>query len=267
MPETERDRKFLAEALRIIELGEKEGIPFRVIGSLAVRIHSPKFNYLYEGIDRPVTDIDYVTYGKYNSRMTKFFRPLGYEPNRFIMAYYGKRRNIFYSEEKGWQVDIFFDELDMCHKVDFRGRLELDSPTITLADFLLEKMQIVEINAKDLKDVIIAMREHGVGETEHEEINLPYIVNIMSQDWGFYYTFTTNMRKTKAYLERFNAELPEEALKKDIGLTEEDKADVAGKIDQILEAVEAAPKSSKWKMRAKIGPKVRWYKQVEEVRR
>lgn len=267
MPESERDRQFVAEVLRLIELGEKEGIPFRVIGSLAVRLHSPKYNYLYEGIERPVTDIDLVTYGKYSPRMTKFFRPLGYEPNRFVMAFYGRKRNIFYSEEKGWQVDIFFDELDMCHKVDFRGRLELDKPTITLADFLLEKMQIVEINAKDLKDVIIMLCEHGVGDTDHEEVNLPYIAKRLSDDWGFYYTFMTNMAKTKAYLERFNAELPQEAVDKGIALTEQLKAEVAAKLDKIIQGVEAAPKTTAWKLRAKIGPRVRWYKPVEEVRR
>ncbi len=267
MPESERDRQFAAEAMQLIELGAKEGIPFRLIGSLAVRIHSPKYRYLYEGIDRPVTDIDYVTYGKYNAQVTRFFRNLGYEPNRFVMAFYGKKRNIFWSEEKGWQADIFFDELDMCHKVDFRNRLELDYPTITLTDILLEKMQIVQINAKDLKDTIIMMREHGVGTTEKEEINAPYIADLLSSDWGYYYTVTTNLQKTKAYLDRFNGDLPAELAQQGKGLTAEDKADVAAKLDQVMEAIEAAPKSAKWKMRAKIGPRMKWYKEVEEVRR
>jgi hypothetical protein len=267
MPESERDRKFQTEAMEIIELGAKQGIPFRLIGSLAVRLHSPKYRYLYEGIDRPVTDIDYVTYGKFNAQVTKFFRGLGYEPNRFVMAVYGSKRNIFWSEEKGWQADIFFNALDMCHKVDFRNRLELDYPTITLVDILLEKMQIVEINAKDLKDVIIMMREHGIGETDKEEINLPYIVNLLANDWGYYYTVITNLQKTRAYLERFNEDLPKEMADQGLGLTAEDKADVAAKLDKVIAAIEAAPKSTKWKLRSKIGTKMLWYNKVEEVRR
>ncbi len=267
MPESERDRQFAAEALHLIELGEKEGILFRIMGSLGIRFHSPKFKYLYEGIDRPVTDIDYASYGKFSPKVSKFFKSLGYQPNQFIMAFYGSKRNIFYSEEKGWQADIFYDELDMCHKVNFRNRLELDYPTITLTDILLEKMQIVEINAKDLKDTIIMTREHGVGNTDKEEYNLPYLCNLLAGDWGYYYTVTTNLKKTIAYLEQFNDDLPKELADKGLGLTAEDKADVAGKLYKIMQGIEAAPKSTAWKLRAKIGPKMKWYNVVEEVRR
>lgn len=267
MPESERDRQFVTEALHLIELGEKEGILFRIMGSLGIRFHSPKFKYLYEGIDRPVTDIDYASYGKFSPKISKLLKGLGYEPNKWIMALYGSKRNIYYSEEKGWQADIFFDELDMCHKVNFRNRLELDYPTITLTDILLEKMQIVEINAKDLKDTIIMTCEHGVGNTDKEEYNLPYICNLMANDWGYYYTVTTNLKKTIAYLEHFNDDLPKELADKGMGLSAEARADVAGKLNRILEGIEAAPKSTGWKLRAKIGPKMKWYKEVEEVRR
>jgi len=248
-----RDEAFIEEALRIVKLGEEQGIPFRLLGAIAIRLHCPRFNYLYAGMDRPLTDIDYVTYGKFSPQIKKFFVSLGYTPNERIIAYYGKHRHIYWNEEKQWQVDIFFDELNMCHKVDFRGRLELDSPTITLTDLLLEKMQIVKINPKDIKDTIIMLREHQIGDTEEETINAPYIARILADDWGFWYTVTTNLNRVKRYLGEFGA------------LTEEDRKDVAGKIDALLEVIDRTPKTTKWKLRAKIGPRLKWYNEVEEV--
>jgi len=250
---SERDAQFIEEALRLVEEGQKRGLIFRLLGSTAVKLHSPKFGYLYEGLDRPMTDIDLITYSKFRPQIKSFFIEQGYTPNERIIAYYGHKRHIYWNEEKQWQADIFFDELDMCHKVDFRGRLELDYPTITLTDILLEKMQIVKINPKDIKDTIIMLREHGVGHSEEEMINLDYLSKVLSNDWGYYYTVTTNLKKVKNFLKEFDA------------LTDEDRQDVATKIDTILDAIEKAPKTLKWKMRAKIGPKVKWYNEVEEV--
>jgi hypothetical protein len=179
---------------------------------------------------------------------------LGYM-NEQILAYYGRSRHIYWNEKLGWQADIFFDELAMCHKVNFRGRLELDYPTITLTDILLEKMQIVKINPKDIKDSIIMLREHAVGDSEKEMFNTPYIVKLLADDWGYYYTVTTNLNRVKSFLGDFEI------------LTAEDRQDVAAKVDKLLQALEEAPKSMKWKMRARLGTKQKWYNEVEEVGR
>lgn len=254
--DAERDKAFVEEAYRIIEIAKKKGIVFRLIGAIAVKHHSPKYRYLYDEMERELTDIDYMTYSKFREGMRKFFKDLGYEPiNPRFFALYGKKRQIYWSDEKGWQIDIFFDELDMCHKVDFRNRLELDNPTITLTDILLEKMQIVEINPKDIKDTIIMLLEHDIGEIEEETVNMNYISKLLSKDWGYYYTVTTNLKKVKSFLGEYKA------------LTDENKEVVAERIDKMLKKIEDEPKSLKWKMRAKIGTKKKWYKEVEEVGR
>ncbi len=252
----ERDKAFVEEAFRIIKIAKEKGIVFRLIGSIAVKHHSPKYRYLYDEMKRPLTDIDLMTYGKFREGMRKFFKDLGYEPiNPRFFALYGKKRQIYWSDEKGWQIDVFFNELDMCHKVDFRNRLELDDPTITLTDILLEKMQIVEINPKDIKDTIIMLLEHDVGDKEEETVNMNYISKLLSKDWGYYYTVTTNLKKVKDFLGEFES------------LTVENGKIVADKIDKILERIEGEPKSLKWKIRSKVGIKKKWYKEVEEVGR
>ena len=251
---SERDAAFVEEALNLIKIGEEQGIIFRILGSIAVRLHSPEFAHLYEEMERPLTDIDFMTYGRFRPLMKKFFTDRGYLPRqRLIASPAGRKRHIYMNPEKDWQADIFFDELDMCHKVDFRGRLEIDHPTISLTDILFEKMQIVRINPKDVKDTIIMLRAHDVGHGETEMINMDYVTRVLSNDWGYYYTVTTNLNLVKDFLGEFEA------------LTEEDRRDVAAKIDTLLGAIETAPKSLKWKMRAKVGTKQKWYNEVEEV--
>ena len=252
----DKDRRFYEEALRIVQIGEEQGIPFRLLGAIAVKHHCPNYRYLYDKMSRALTDIDYVTYSKFRPRMKKFFTSLGYTPHeRLIASPMGEYRHIYWNEEKGWQVDIFFDRLNMCHVVDFRGRLELSKPTIPLADIVLQKMQIVDINAKDVKDTTILLLEHDIGDTEEETVNGAYIASLLSDDWGYYYTVTTNLKKVKSFLGEFEP------------LTDENRKAVGGKIDKLLARIEEAPKSLKWKVRARVGPKVKWYNVVEEVYR
>jgi Icc-related predicted phosphoesterase len=249
----EREKRFLAEALRIIELGEEKRIILRLMGAIAVKLHCPRYEHLYKQMDRTLTDIDYATYGKCREAVGKFFTSLGYTPNEQVIAFYGKQRHIYWSDENQWQVDLFFDELDMCHKVDFRGRLELDKPTVTLADIVLEKMQIVRINEKDVKDTIILLLEHPIGETDKDEINGAYIADLLSRDWGYYYTVTTNIRKVSDFTGDYAS------------LSLEEKERVRSQARTLLRRIEDAKKSAKWKLRSKLGTKVKWYKEVEEV--
>lgn len=131
--------------------------------------------------------------------------------------------------------------------------MELDFPTITPSDLLLEKMQIVQITEKDLKDTMILLREHEIKEHENDVINTKYIAKLLSNDWGFYYTVTTNLKKTKEFLNFFDA------------LTDEDKNIISEKIDKLLDYIEREPKSLKWKARAKIGTRKKWYREVETI--
>ncbi len=249
----EREKRFMDEALRIIKLGEEKGFIFRLMGAVAVKLHCPKYEHLYRQMKRTLTDIDYATYGKYRKDMEKFFKELGYAPNEQVIAYYGKQRHIYWSDKNQWQVDLFFDELDMCHKVNFRGRLELDNPTIALADIMLEKMQIVKINEKDVKDTIIMLLEHEIGDSDKDTVNGAYIAGLLRTDWGYCHTVTTNLKKVRGFVDGYEA------------LSADEKERVKNGVDALAGRIEEKPKSLKWKLRSKLGTKVKWYKEVEEV--
>jgi len=151
-------------------------------------------------------------------------------------------------------VDVFFDELRMCHRIDWIKRLEVDKPTIPLADIVLEKLQIVEINPKDIKDLIILFLEHDVANADNETINGKYIAELLSKDWGFWYTSTMNLNKVLTLMNEY-IQLPEDESKR-----------VKERVNKLLTMIENQPKSMGWKMRSRMGTKQKWYMEVEEDR-
>ena len=62
---------------------------------------------------------------------------------------------------------------------------------------MLQKLQIVQINDKDLKDAMLLLLAAPVGETDENAINVKYVAKLFADDWGFYYTATTNLKKIK----------------------------------------------------------------------
>lgn len=247
------DQKFIDEALSIIEKGQNAGITLRLLGSIAYRVHCPSQTHLFEVVKRALTDIDFVAYSAEKERIVKFFDSLGYEMDEGVRLMTEGDRFFYRSPVSGLGIDVFFDKLDYCHPIHFRNRLHKDSPTIPLTDLVLEKMQIVQINEKDLKDLMVLLLEHRLGsEDEKEVVNVEYICNLLKNDWGFCYTLTQNLGQVERYLARCN------------GLTAEDQEDVRGKLNTLRESIEQTPKTLKWKMRASVGTKAKWYHEVEE---
>ncbi|MHA1484496.1 MAG: hypothetical protein ACTSPR_04160, partial [Candidatus Thorarchaeota archaeon] len=156
---------FLEEAMRLVAAAEDIDAPLRIIGCLAFRIKAPDYVDLHKKMGRVVTDIDFLCYYKYQRKIINLFRDeLGYHwvPPSFARA--STLRDLFIDQKRQRKIDVFYDHLEFCHKIDFKKkkRLEKDNPTIPLAELFLEKTQIVEINAKDLKDLIITFLAHDI---------------------------------------------------------------------------------------------------------
>ena len=184
----------------ITDLNERK-IPIRIIGALAFYHQCPNHRELYDRMARIPTDIDFVAYSKNRGELTKYLEANSYEGLHRLNVLYGMRRQIFKHKETGLYIDIFYDALDMCHKVDFKNRLAFDPLTVSLTDLVLEKMQIVQINEKDIKDCILLFLEHDLSEKEETAVNAGYIADVLSKDWGYYYTVTTNLKKIKDFCE------------------------------------------------------------------
>ena len=248
------NQHFVDEALRLVAKAEGRGIVLRILGSIAYRIHSPDNLHLFEAMERALTDIDFAGERSQSRDIQRFMKEEGYESDEGIFVGSEGARHIYLHPETRLNVDVFTDELYFCHPIPLKGRLHLDYPTITTTDLLLEKMQIVEINLKDIKDTLVLLLEHPVGEPTagKENIDLGYITRIMSGDWGFYYTFTTNLRRVADYLPQFLA-------------IDRNMADrILSRIHSLLEAIDKTPKSLRWRMRAKLGTRTRWYQEVTD---
>lgn len=246
---------FREEAQRILHAAKQEGVLLRMIGALAFNMHCPKFGYLQEALERRYTDIDFTSYGKQGSKITKLFMELGYQEDFMVRRLFGDVRMLFHENGGDRHCDVFLDKLEFCHDIPFQDRLEVDEPTVPLAELLLEKMQIVKLNRKDVVDTIMLLREHQIGDSDADIINAQHIAQLCSREWGLWKTVTTNLGKI--------GELTKDIEK----LTEDDKTDVAGKIEKVVTRINDEPKSTGWKMRARIGVKRKWYRDVEELSR
>lgn len=202
---------------------------------------------------RAYTDIDFGAYSKQTKQVTDMMTALGYKENREVFIVSEGERAIFDKPEAGLHVDVFYEKLDFCHAIYWKDRLEVDSPTIPLAELLLEKMQIVQINEKDIIDTIMLLLEHPLGDIDHEVINIKRVAAICAADWGFWRTVTMNLEKVRALAHHY----PQ--------LSDEHKAKVEQQVKDAMTRIEAEPKSMGWKLRARVGDRVKWYKDVDEV--
>ncbi len=268
------EEEFVQEAKNLIEKAQNENVILRILGALAIYIHSehsPRCIELHKGLERlgkgkPMfTDLDLMGYKKQRKEIKKFFiEKMKYIPDRYINALFGGKRNIYYHPQGAFYVDVFFSKLMFSHDVEFgekpgKGRLELDFPTITLTDLVLEKTQIHQINLKDIVDLIVLFLGHDVFDKDEKElINGKYIAQILADDWGFWYDATNNLEKVKSFTQQFVEQ------KK---LEEEEGKIIASRVDKLLQMIENEPKTKKWQKRAKKGTKKIWYRQVEEVER
>ena len=245
----------VSEGQRIVAEATKRDLHVRLLGAIAFQSHCPKFSFLTKRLNRVLSDVDFGAYYSESPRINVMMRELGYEDQPMVTALWGHTRTIWDNKSNGLHVDIFLDKLEMNHDVIFQNRLDLDPLTISLVDLLLEKMQIVHLEEKDMVDTTMLLREHDVGKAGPEVIDAGYLAKLLSDDWGFYYTCTTNLKKVGDKLETYQE------------LSKEDRDDVRKKIEKLLKVIEDQPKSMRWRLRARVGPSKKWYREVEEVRR
>jgi hypothetical protein len=244
---------FENELQRISKASQDAGLTLRVIGSLAFQIHCPEYGYLQEAMGRAYTDIDFAGYAKEAEGVRALMASLGYVENHQVSLFSEGSRAIFHQADSDLHVDVFYEKLDFCHVISWEGRLEVDSPTIPLAEMLLEKMQIVQINEKDIIDTIMLILEHPLGDDDAETINISRVAYLCAQDWGLWRTTTMNLEKVGQLAQGYDQ------------LTDEQKAQVASQVEAALARIETESKPLAWRLRARVGDRVKWYKDVDEV--
>ena len=244
----------IEQAHRILKAAEERNLILRLIGALAFHIRCPKFNYIQTETERFFTDIDFMAYFAQMRDVKKLFKDMGYGEDRRSEAVPGLRRSIFLHQDYPWHCDVFYDVLDFSHEINFRGRLELDYPTILLVDLLLEKMQIAQINRKDIIDTLMLLREYDVGDSDNATIQIDHLARVTKADWGLWKTVTTNLEKVDHLADNYDV------------LTDDDRRIIRRRLRSILARIDEEPPTLRWRLRSRIGERIKWYRDVDEVK-
>lgn len=241
------------ELYRLVNAANAKKIQLRAIGGLAVHAHDKLKHPLFA---REFADLDFCIPLKQRREFEAFMPGEGYSPHKQFNILNGDQRQIYFHDATEMKVDIFVGHFEMCHKIPLEERLNADPLTIPLAELFLSKAQIIELNRKDAFDLTSILLNNKTGDGDDETINLKVLAQLGGADWGLYKTTSINLDKLEAMLGK--GEIP---------LNDEEKGIVLSRINDIRRAFVEMPKPIAWQLRDRVGTRVKWYIEVEEVQR
>lgn len=244
---SEADTSHLPRFARtLIEGAEQLGVKLRALGGLGVHFRAGE---PHPALRRSYADVDLVARRGDRHEIEAYMKGLELVPEAEFNAIHGQRRQIWWTADGSTHVDIFLSQFSMCHKVSLEHRLPEEHPSLPAADLLLTKLQVVELNHKDVQDAGALLATHRLAEGDEEgAIGTARVKEVLCADWGFYTTVTDNLEQLPALVAETTDELGQ----------------VESVCRTLLEELEQAPKSRGFKLRAKIGRRKRWYELPEE---
>jgi hypothetical protein len=238
------------EAGLVLAAAAERGIELRLLGGLAVRLHVE--DGLHPAFDRVYKDIDVVVSRRSGRDAAQLLADLGYEPNETFNALNRNRRMLFYDVPNSRQLDVFVGSFEMCHAIPVADRLDVDPLSLPLAELLLTKLQVVKLNEKDCRDALALIHHHEVAEHDQDTVNAAVLAALLAADWGLWRTATMNLDHALGAVDRYE-------------LSEGERDQIRARLNELRRRIDAQPKSRKWKLRDRVGDRVRWYEEPEEV--
>ena len=240
----------VAEGRRLLARATEAGVALRLLGGVAIRLRA--LGELAAPFARSYADLDVVTARADGRAAAEFLRDEGYGPHVAFNALHGNERMLFFDETNGRQLDVFVGAFRMCHRIPLDERIEVDPVSIPLAELLLTKLQVIELNEKDVRDTLALLHGHPVGDADGEVLNAGRIARLCAEDWGLWRTIAQNLSACRSHLDSYD-------------LAPDDRTAIGARLDTLLDRIEAEPKSRGWRLRARIGDRKRWYELPEEV--
>ncbi len=242
----------LAEEGRyLIEKAARKGIPLRLTGGVAIWMRAS--NEARVVLSRHYPDLDLVAHSKHSPILQKMLTDRGYKPECRFNALHGDRRLLYSAADSTYDLDVFLDQLHMSHKLDLGRRLEVEEFTIPAAELILTKLQIAEINYKDLNDVAMLLFDHELtDEDKAYKLNMRCLAELCSTDWGLFTTVNDNLEKMRDILPELLLDDSRESL-------------ILSRIKEFQRRLVVEPKTYRWKLRAKVGRRICWYERPDDV--
>ena len=237
------------EAVALVAEATARGQVLRLVGSTGIRLHCPPAAAALDRLGRPAKDIDLVCRHEDRKGLRRLLEDRGWRVDRDLLVAMEGRRYAFSHPEHGLELDVFVDRMEFCHTIELRDRLAARELTVPVEDLLLQKLQIVRQTVTDRMDAAALLATHPVGESGDpgEAIDPAYVAGLLARDWGFHHTATANL-----------AALRDEVAGNGSAATVRDR------VDALLGAIEAAPKSVRWRARARVGERMQWWQDVDE---
>ena len=236
----------------VVRGANARGIPLKLLGGQAVRLLCPLFPHRAR-VDQ---DMDFCCVSSKKREVIGFFAEQGFLGDKKFNTLHGDRQMYFTTADGSTSVDVIMDRLNMCHTLDFADRIDRLPDTLDVADLLLTKLQVVKLNEKDVHDLLHLLSGYEVREgDEPGTIGLGRIGEVLAPDWGWWRTATMNLEKVIHFAEDEHTDLVPEARTCEPGQQ-------ARRLRQYCDDV---PKPVKWKIRSKVGDRVQWYREPEEV--
>jgi hypothetical protein len=246
--------EMVVAGLQIVAAAAARSVPVRLLGGVAIWIRASAA--ARAALGRAYPDIDLAAHKKQSRELRAVLEEQGLEPERVFNATHGARRLLYHAPGGGgWHVDVFLDTFEMSHTLDLGARLEAEDHTLAAAELLLTKLQIAEVNRKDLSDVAMLLWDHQPGAADGPgQLNLHPLTQATAADWGLYTTVTDNLAACASLLPALVTSQP-------------DHDRITTRITAITTAIHHTPKTTTWRLRAKLGRRIRWYQTPEEITR
>jgi len=245
----------LAEADRLLAESSRRGLALRLAGSAGVLRHCEHCRRSAGALGRePPGNLDFFAYAEQQRELREMFADLGYQagPAESFSKEHGVERLTYTGHANAAKVEVFLDALRMSHTIEFKTRLDCVPPSAPPADLLLAKLQIHEITELDVKDMAALLASHPLGDGSHGSIESRHVVALLARDWGLCHTAQENLAIAEKLLAGW-------------GTAGNVTVAAAAGIEELRERIELAPKSVRWKARARLGTRVRWYEDVGDA--
>jgi len=233
-------------SIEVVRAANARGIPLKLLGGQAVRVLCPLFPHRA----RDDQDMDFACVSSKKREVIAFFDERGFMGDSRFNTLHGDRQMYFTTADGKTSVDVVMNKLNMCHVLDFSDRIDRLPDTLDVTDLLLTKLQIAQLNEKDIRDALALLEGHPVGDADGETVNAGRIAALCGADWGLWRTITGNLDTCCAMAPGYDVP---------------NRAEVEARLQELLHRIEAEPKTRSWKLRAKIGERKRWYELPDEV--
>jgi len=229
-----------AEGERIVRAAGEHGLTLRLCGGAAVAplcpsARRPPFARMYK-------DVDLVALRRERNGVAALLARLGYQPRDEFNLLQGASRLLFWDVPNDRQLDVILDRFEMCHSLELASRLRSTAVALDPADLLLTKLQVRETNERDVKDALALLVDTSP--------DIDRVAAVLCDDWGWW-------RTASDVIERLAAAA---------GLLERPDADaVLTWLAELERELAARPKSIRWRGRAIVGDRLRWYEEPDEA--